>query len=86
MFVFDASHITDFSLADADYPSPIPAKHLERRAVAGLHSHAHLGRPRHRPRRHRPLLLIFLTSPPDVGEWTKPEKLLTGLFRSNQAT
>ena len=83
--VFDFLRIADFSSADG-YPSPVPAKHPERRALAGFPGHAHPGRPRHRPRRHRPLLLIFLTSFPDVGEWAKPEKLLTGPFRSKEAT
>ena len=71
--LYSTSRITDFSSADG-YPPPIPAEHLERRALAGLPGHAHPRRPRHRPRRHRPLLLISRTSPPDVGEWTKPER------------
>lgn len=70
--LYSTSRITDFSSADG-YPPPIPAEHLERRALAGLPGHAHPRRPRHRPRRHRPLLLISRTSPPDVGEWAKPE-------------
>ena len=46
--------------ADGD-PSPIPAKHLERRTLACLHRHVHPRRSRHRPPCHRPLLLNFST-------------------------
>ena len=70
--------ITD--LSSDGYPAPVPAEHPQRRALAGLHRDAHPRCSRHRTHCHRPLLLIFGTSPPDVGEWAKPEKLLTGTF------